>query len=150
MSQVAIKEHHLLFVFCNKHTEHRNSLLKKGHSIIQKVKYFPDNLTVIPMCFQSDDVIASLYYRSDATFTRSGGLTAMELMSVAQGQIWIHSELRQKTINGEILGRGMPIWERGNTIYLQKMKGARFITPETFIECCYPYFLLENSKVSIG
>lgn len=150
MKRVATEEHHLLFVFCNRHTEHRNSLLKRVHALIQKVENFPDNLTVIPMCFQSDDVIASLYYRSDATFTRSGGLTAMELMSVAQGQIWIHSEVRQKSVNGEMLGKGMPIWERGNATYLQEKKGARFITPETFIDNCHPYFLPENSKAGIG
>ena len=101
------------------------------------------------MCFQCDDVIASLYYRSDATFTRSGGLTAMELMSVAQGQIWIHSETRHGTINGESLGRGMPIWERGNASYLQEKKGARFITPETFFDGCIPYFLPHISKAGI-
>ncbi|MCB1110395.1 MAG: hypothetical protein KDK64_05395 [Chlamydiia bacterium] len=150
MSRTALDERHLLFVFCNSHTEHRNSLLKRVHALIQKVENFPHNLTVIPMCFQSDDVIASLYYRSDATFTRSGGLTAMELMSVAQGQIWIHSEVRHGKVDGEKLGKGMPIWERGNATYLQHKKGARFITPETFIDSCLPYFLPANSKAGIG
>ncbi|MCB1114841.1 MAG: hypothetical protein KDK71_00095 [Chlamydiia bacterium] len=141
MKRLNIDERHLLFVFCNAHHEHRNSLLKRVHSLVQKTEHFPSNLNIIPMCFQTDDVIASLYYRSDATFTRSGGLTAMELMSVAQGQIWIHSETRHGTINGEALEKGMPIWERGNASYLQKKKGARFITPETFFDGCIPYFL---------
>lgn len=149
MRRLGIDEKHLLFVFCNAHHEHRNSLLKRVHSLAQKVDHYPENLNIIPMCFQSDDVIASLYYRSDATFTRSGGLTAMELMSVAQGQIWIHSETRHGTINGENLGRGMPIWERGNASYLQEKKGARFITPETFFDGCIPYFLPHVSKAGI-
>lgn len=148
--QTAAGENHLLFVFCNSHTRHKNSLLKKVYHLIQKIDKFPHNLTVIPMCFQNDDVISSLYYRSDATFTRSGGLTAMELMSVAQGQIWIHSEVRHGTADSEELGRGMPIWERGNATYLQHKKGARFITPETFIESCHSYFLPAHSKASIG
>ena len=149
MRRLGIDERHLLFVFCNAHYEHRNSLLKRVHSLIQKADHYPENLNIIPMCFQCDDVIASLYYRSDATFTRSGGLTAMELMSVAQGQIWIHSETRHGTINGESLGRGMPIWERGNASYLQEKKGARFITPETFFDGCIPYFLPHISKAGI-
>ena len=149
MRRLGIHERHLLFVFCNSHHEHRNSLLKRVHSLVQKAYHYPENLNIIPMCFQSDDVIASLYYRSDATFTRSGGLTAMELMSVAQGQIWIHSETRHGTINGESLGRGMPIWERGNASYLQEKKGARFITPETFFDGCIPYFLPHVSKAGI-
>ncbi|MCB1107633.1 MAG: hypothetical protein KDK76_06025 [Chlamydiia bacterium] len=150
MRYVASQERHIVFVFCNSHTENKNSLLKRIHTLLQKTTHFPHNLNVIPMCFQSDDVIASLYYRSDATFTRSGGLTAMELMSVAQGQIWIHSEVKHGNAAGEKIDKGMPIWERGNATYLQEKKGARFITPETFIDRCLPYFLPESSTAGIG
>lgn len=149
MTRLGIEERHLLFVFCNSHRENRNSLLKRVHTLIHKVECYPENLNIIPMCFQSDDVIASLYYRSDATFTRSGGLTAMELMSVAQGQIWIHSETRHGTIDDDTLEKGMPVWERGNASYLQEKKGARFITPETFFDGCIPYFLPHISKAGI-
>jgi len=100
------------------------------------------------MCFQSGEVIAPLYYRSDATFTRSGGLTAMELMSVAQGQIWIHSELKNACKSETSLAKGMPIWERGNVHYLKEMKGAKLITPETFFEACASYFLSESPSLS--
>jgi hypothetical protein len=65
----------------------------------------------------------------------------MELMSVAQGQIWIHSETRHGTIDEKTLEKGMPLWEQGNASYLKKKKGARFITPETFFDGCVPYFL---------
>ncbi|WP_194848556.1 hypothetical protein [Candidatus Neptunochlamydia vexilliferae] len=145
MEEGEASERHLLFVFCNSHTKHKNSLLKRVHNVVQKATYYPFNLSIIPMCFQSDEVIATLYHRSDATFTRSGGLTAMELMSVAQGQIWIHSE----TKHGLEIEKGMPIWEQGNATYLQEKKGARFITPETFFDSCAPYFLPESSKIGI-
>ena len=92
MKRAGNRERHLLFVFCNHHSEHKNTLLKRMHDLIQKTTQYPHNLNIIPMCFQGDEVIAPLYYRSDATFTRSGGLTSMELMLVAQGQIWVHSE----------------------------------------------------------
>lgn len=135
-----LDERHLLFVFCNLHTEHKNTLLRKVHTLIHKTPNYPVNLNVIPMCFQNDQVIASLYYRSDATFTRSGGLTAMELMSVAQGQIWIHSETHGSQ-NEEDLKKGMPIWEQGNALYLRQKKGALFITPDTFSTGCSPFFI---------
>jgi hypothetical protein len=132
---------HFLFVFCDHHPEHKHSLLRRVHDAVQKSENYPSFLSIIPMCFQEDEVIASLFYRSDATFTRSGGLTSMELLSVAQGQIWIHSETKYGPYNNETLSKGVvPIWERGNAFYLQTMKGAQFITPETFLESCVPYF----------
>ena len=143
------EERHLLFVFCNAHIEHKNNLLKRMHAFIQKIDNYPSLLNIIPMCFQSDEVISSLYHRSDATFTRSGGLTSMELVSVAHGQIWIHSETKHSTVNGEKLCKGMPIWERGNATYLQEKKGARFITPETFSEACESYFLLDPAATAV-
>ena len=131
---------HLLFVFCNCHTEHKGTLLRRVHDFIQKVPNYPSILTIIPMCFQGDEVIAPLYYRSDATFTRSGGLTAMELLAVAQGQIWIHSEIKQN----KDLHRGMPSWESGNATYLKEKKGARLITPGTFFQECRSFFFPET------
>lgn len=148
MRRAGNRERHLLFVFCNQHAEHKNTLLKRMHDLVQKTPDYPSNLNVIPMCFQDDEVIAPLYYRSDATFTRSGGLTSMELMSVAQGQIWIHSEVRHGTIDGEKLCKGMPIWERGNAIYLKEKKGARFITPDTFFEACESFFIPERATAN--
>ena len=145
-----VKKRYLLFVFCNTHCKHKNSLLKRVYTLVRKKNHYPKNLNIIPMCFQSDEVIASLYHRSDATLTRSGGLTAMELLSVAQGQIWIHSETRRGVINNKKnLARGMPIWEQGNAFYLQKKKGARFITPETLFDESSPDFVPQISKIGI-
>jgi len=140
---------HLLFVFCNHEAEHRNSLLRRVHDAIQKFTDYPEYLNIIPMCFQGDEVIAPLYYRSDATFTRSGGLTSMELMSVAQGQIWIHSEIKG-AMEREKLCNGMPVWERGNAYYLREKKGAQFITPETFSDFCSPFFMPESASSSLA
>jgi len=142
------EERHLLFVFCNSHTEHKNSLLKRMHDFVQKVDDYPMHLTIIPMCFQNDEVIAPLYYRSNATFTRSGGLTSMELLSVATGQIWIHSEMRRGTTDEKKLCRGMPSWEQGNATYLQVKKGARFTSPEIFSVTCESYFLPSETSTA--
>lgn len=131
---------HLLFVFCNHHIAHKATLLRRVHDFIQKVERYPKPLTIIPMCFQGDEVIAPLYYRSDATFTRSGGLTSMELMAVAQGQIWIHSEVKYEPKTSSDLHKGMPSWESGNATYLKEKKGARLITPAMFFQECSQFF----------
>ena len=134
----------LLFVFCDHYLERQSSLLYRVHRTLHSAKNYPKHLSIIPMCFQDDDVIAALYYRSDATFTRSGGLTSMELMAVARGQIWIHSETKG-AFEQERLCQGMPIWERGNAYYLEKKKGARFITPDTFSHSCTPFFMPDQT-----
>ena len=139
------QKRHLLFVFCNNYAEPRNSLLRRVHAVIQQASFYPSCLNIIPMCFQDDEVIATLYQRSNATFTRSGGLTSMELLAVAQGQIWIHSEVKQKQATNEELAKGMPVWEKGNALYLQQTRGAKFITPATFFDTCIDYFLPEST-----
>jgi len=85
------------------------------------------------MTFQSDEIIAPLFFRSDMTCTRSGGQTSMELMCVGQGKIWIHSETKNKgkVLQNEDLLKGIPGWEAGNAAYLQRFRNAQLVTPFT-------------------
>lgn len=116
-----------LFVLCSKHEPGKDSLLKRVALLAGDSK-----LNVIPLSFQNDEVIAPLFFRSDLTCTRSGGQTAMELMCTMQGEIWIHSE--SKKDNGDLtleeLLRGIPGWEAGNALYMQKFHNAKIVTPE--------------------
>jgi len=121
-----------LFVFCNDHKEGKKSLLSSLHTLILSTKDYPKNLTVIPLSFQDDKVIAPLFFRSDATFTRSGGLTSMELMAVARGQICIHSEAP----DAASIEQGMPHWEFGNAWYLKEKRGAKILTTTCFAKDC--------------
>lgn len=124
-----------LFVFCAEHLPNQNDLFCKIAECIEGISQFPENLAVIPFSFQSDDVIAALFHRSDITCTRSGGATAMELMAVSTGDIWIHSETKEKSgdiLSQEALLKGIPGWEAANALYLQKLRGAKIVTPETF------------------
>ncbi|MCY3974808.1 MAG: hypothetical protein OXF02_04605 [Simkaniaceae bacterium] len=130
---------HLLFVFCNADGARPGSLMKRVCTAVEQVRHYPHHLTVIPMGVQGAEVIAPLYYRSNATFTRSGGLTAMELISVSRGEIRIHSEVKGEA-DQETLSYGMPAWERGNALYLRKIRGAGFISPDTFTTGCAGYF----------
>lgn len=121
------KERFLLFVFCADHTEGKLSLFRKVAEAVSEAKDYPKGLSIIPFSFQSENVVASLFHRSDLTCTRSGGQTAMELMSVSTGEICIHSEAK----NGQDLLKGIPGWESASAVYLQRIKGAKIVTPET-------------------
>jgi hypothetical protein len=128
------EKRHLVFVFCRNYDEKANSLLKQVHDLVCEEQNFPPHLVILPMPFQDDDVIAPLFFRSDMTLTRSGGITAMELLSVCHGDIWIHTE----QLNSK--AAGMPSWEEANARHLMKQKGAKFITPDSFYTSCENLF----------
>ena len=134
---------HVFFVFCSKKKFETTPLQKRIHDLILQMKDFPENLTIIPMSSQGDEVIAPLYFRSDATLTKAGGVTAMELIAAARGQIWIHHENTFNPFERLLFDnpfftlssyKGMPKWEYGNATYLEETKGAQMVTPETFPE----------------
>lgn len=132
----------VLFVFAASSRVLEKSLLQKVSDLIALEEDFPKNLTVIPFPFQKEDVIAPLFHRSDFTCTRSGGQTAMELMSVSKGEIWIHSEAKK----GKDLLSGIPGWEAASATYLQKLYGAKIITPDTFSSHVKELFLHRDLK----
>ena len=57
----------------------------------------------------------------------------MELMAVGRGKIWVHSEAKGKSqyTNEELL-QGIPGWESANASYLQNVRNAEIVTPDTF------------------
>jgi hypothetical protein len=124
-----------LFVFCADHVSGTNSLMQRVSDFVAALQPYPSHFTIIPMSFQPDSVIAPLFHRSDITCTRSGGQTAMEIMSVGTGEAWIHSEAKKGIgpLTEEELLAGIPAWESANAVYLQRMIGAKIVTPETFV-----------------
>ncbi len=131
-----------LFVFCADHTSGEKSLFQKVADFAARVKNYPKKLTIIPFSFQKEDVIAPLFFRSDITCTRSGGQTAMELMCVSTGQIWIHSEAKK----GQDLLSGIPVWEAASALYLQKIRGVKILTPDTFIPHARQVYQTNNGQ----
>jgi len=115
-----------LFLF---HSE-RTTLLSQLAGWIEKIKPYPSHFSLIPFSFQKDDAVASLFHRSDLTCTRSGGQTAMELLSVSTGAMWIHSETKGGELSDEQLLKGIPGWEAATAVYLQKVRNAKLVTPE--------------------
>jgi len=131
-----------LFIFCANQKDEDTSLIESICTRVLKNKDHPNNLSIVPMPYQADSIVAPLYHRSDATITRSGGLTSMELLTVARGQIWIHTEKPLKKAPKDLLFKiwGMPRWEEGNAAYLKAKKNARLICPDTFATACKTFF----------
>lgn len=100
-----------IFVMCS----HQNVLIET----IQKSA--PKN--VVALGPQPASAIADLLMHSTYTLTRSGAITSHELLHLAKGTIFIHTE------TGDL--QGMPEWEAGNALYLEKKKGAKLVTPKT-------------------
>lgn len=126
------KEHQTptcIFVFCADHHPGEATLFKRVARFVEGIKDYPKHLSIIPFSFQNEHVIAPLFYRSNATCTRSGGQTAMELMCVSTGEIWIHSEAK----SGQDILLGIPGWEAASAVYLERLRNAKIITPDTFI-----------------
>lgn len=121
-----------LFVFCADHQIKEQTLFRKVSDFIGRVKGYPKHLSIIPFSFQSEDVIAPLFHRSNLTCTRSGGQTSMELMAVSSGEMWVHSEAKKDEgeMTLEELLSGIPGWEAASALYLQKIRGAKIVTPE--------------------
>lgn len=114
-----------VFVFCGA----KGVLQKEVAKLVKEYEPYPQNISIVPLSFQGEEVIAPLFHRSDATCTRSGGQTAMELMCVSTGQVWIHSEAKP----GEDLLKGIPGWEAASADYLQKMHQAKILTPASML-----------------
>ncbi|KPK31895.1 MAG: hypothetical protein AMS24_05335 [Chlamydiae bacterium SM23_39] len=127
-----LKDRFYIFAFCGKFSSNKKKAFRKICDLVDNTKEFPKNLNIIPMSFQKDNIIASLFHRSDLTITRSGGQTIMELIAVAKSHKWIHSETKKKNkkLSKEILLKGIPFWEMGNAMYLQKKDNGDIVTPE--------------------
>lgn len=128
-----------LFVFCADHELHKVSLLQSVSQEVQSQENYPSFLSVIPFSFQSEEAIAPLFHRSNATCSRSGGGTAMELMAVSTGEIWVHSEAKKKQKEPSLkdLLKGIPAWESESALYLLKLRGAKIVTPDIFTPHAY-------------
>lgn len=135
---------YFLFVFCS-HPSSENHLLTTMHNAIQHAHNFPHHVCIIPLYFQSDDVVAPLMFRSNITLTRSGAITSHELLHVSHGHILIHSECKKKPYTKRRLLKCMPTWEAGNAEYLEQKKGAKVITPDMFTDVCSEFFNLESN-----
>jgi hypothetical protein len=125
-----------LFMFCNDYAP-KSIFTWLIDSMKEKIDQV-ESLIIVPMSFQQEDVIASLFYRSNLTITRSGGSTIMELMAISHGENWIHSQRKKKNSEEKLsykqLLKGIPAWEAGNADYMHHYYDAKIVTPQTAYE----------------
>jgi hypothetical protein len=131
-----------LFVLAGPHFPGKTSLYRQIAEEVAKAHPYPLHVSVVPLSYQSEEVIASLFVRSDATVTRSGGSTMMELIAVSRGAVWIHTEAKA----GENLLEGIPKWEAGNALYMEAVRGAKIVTPESFAPLAKSLMQLRREK----
>ena len=141
-----------IFVFCSEHKPFESTLFKKVSEYVESIQSYPENVTIIPFSFQNDDCVAPLFFRSDLTCTRSGGQTAMELMCVSTGEMWIHSETKKDPgQKGEIplehLLEGIPGWEAANALYLREFRNAKIVTPDMLPLIAGKFFQANEHRV---
>lgn len=123
----------VIFPYCSKFED---GLIKRMHDLVMSFNDYPKNLTIVPMSFQDESVIAPLFFRSDMTITRSGGQTAVELLRVANGKICVHSEYSGENPTEKKLLKGIPVWEAGSAGYMKEIMGASIINPDIFVNLC--------------
>lgn len=133
-----------LCVFSGEFSEKPHSLSQRIEQLVSEIADYPSNLSIVSFSFQNDAAIASLFHRSDLTCSRSGGQTAMELMAVSTGTIWVHSEAKGPNPTHAELLKGIPNWESESAVYLQRLRGAHIVTPETCL--AFARELLRNKK----
>ena len=141
-----------IFVFCSEHNPSLPSLFRKVAEYVESIQDYPANVTIVPFSFQNDDCVASLFFRSDLTCTRSGGQTAMELMCVSTGEMWIHSESKKgpeqkEELSLEQLLEGIPGWEAANALYLKEFRNAKVVTPDMLPQIAGKFFQANENIV---
>jgi len=141
-----------VFIACGPHakTDFRDlyvSIAAKAAQLNKEQEAQGLRLRFVPFTGQPAQPIEA---RAEVTITRSGGMTAGELLALdARGdnkQVLIHIEevngvpakppccdlAAEQAWEDKALGLGMVTWEAGNARYLMNKLGAKLITPETF------------------
>jgi hypothetical protein len=106
----------------------------------------PKRLRFYPISRQDDTVVSKLFNRSNATITRSSGITTMELIQSSLGDIWIHQETPRSILG--LRHHGMVLWEYGNALYLNQKRGARFVSPQ-FFEQAFRHYFSQSKEVVV-
>lgn len=129
-----------LFAFTGKYVQGGDCFYKELSEYIQNKDEWPKNLRVVPLSFQNADQIVNLELNCN-TITRSGGGTIMELLvlnKACESEKFAGLPKRLRLIHAQkveerSLVESIPLWERGNYMYLQSELGkdlCRVVNPE--------------------
>lgn len=123
-------QQHYLFIACSKNEALYRSLQEL---LDQHLLHRTTNHRVVPLRMQSLEAIASLMWRSNQILIRSGGISSLEQLALAQGRpdrpkLWIHSGYKGHEPSALI--DYTYAWERGNAEYLIHHLGAQMTAPQ--------------------
>lgn len=127
------KKYHL-FAFTGKFNGKEECFYKELASSIKNHREWPKNLCVVPLSYQNPKQLVSLEMECD-TITRSGGATAMELDVLNEVTKKLQElphrkrSIHAQQMEGRSLEDSIPLWEKGNYLYLKKKIGAQVIDP---------------------
>jgi hypothetical protein len=121
---------HYFYIACSKNQKLFESLqtLLADHPLHRETPH-----RIIPLTMQSMDAVASLMWRSNQMIIRSGGISSIEQLALAQARqeprvLWIHSA--HKGSDPEACLKHTYSWERGNAEYLMEHLGAKMTAPQ--------------------
>ena len=118
-----------LFIACGKET----ALFRDICWLLEELApAIPTSLTIIPLGFQEAATMAQLKRSAHFGIYCAGGVTTMELSSVAGGQLFIHSSAlppypESPHRRHRYLLSGIPLWEAGNAKHLVKEHAAQLV-----------------------
>ncbi len=121
-----------LFVYTGKFEKYKDIC-----SYIKEQPHWPPRLRVVPFSYQAPKEVVSLELMCD-TKTRSGGATTMELLVLNEvykknptlpgRKRMIHA----KQMEGRSLEDSIPLWEKGNYLFLKKHIQASVVEPQKY------------------
>lgn len=127
--------HYNLFAFAGKFEKDKDCFYKELAAYIKEQPHWPPNLRVIPLSFQTPKQLVGLEMTCDS-ITRSGGATVMELLvlneiykkypEIPPRKRLIHAQ----PVEGRTLEDSIPLWEKGNYLFLKKKAGATVVDPQ--------------------
>lgn len=108
---------------------------------------WPESAKIIPLGFQDDKGMASLFKNTDVLITRTGGMASIEVNETQQfnptRKVYLHSEAITETPDifpkenfdacYDKLLDGTVCWESGNAQYLMQSIAASLTSPETVL-----------------
>lgn len=131
IEHASLKQPHYFFIACSKNKALYDSLnnLLNQHPLHKDTAH-----RLIPLTMQTMDALSSLMWRSNQVIIRSGGISSIEQLALAQARqnhapkVWIHSGY--KGDNPDDLLKHTYAWERGNAEYLIHHLGAKMTAPQ--------------------
>ena len=149
------EQRRMLFVAAGKNDGSSNTMYAMLRAHIEKRMVdlassgivWPENAKIVPLAFQDDKGMASLFQNVDELVIRTGGMSSIEANETQSynplRKVYVHSEASPELSDVfprdnfdacyELLLEGTVCWEGGNAEYLMQSIGACLTSPDTIM-----------------